>query len=135
MPNHLKISYKFETHHSLQSSDGIKSDHKVIYAKSKRNDNEINFKTEILDLRLSNITNYVTDLSKINWTDLYKNYNLNGDQRCDLFYQKISTAMGCIPVQKITVNENQKEWITPVCMAIAEKAHEKNTKQLVKRTF
>ena len=74
----------------------------------------------VLDFRRSNISVFLSSLTKINWKKLYL---LDGDidEKCALFDTLISPALASIPTSRVLITEKDKPWISPVCQHIVKR--------------
>lgn len=67
----------------------------------------------LYDLRKSYIEAFVTELSRVNWSSLYKIKSV--DQKCNFFHEVLNAAVNkTIPKKLIKMSSKEKPWMTPL---------------------
>lgn len=91
-----------------------RSDHNGVFAEPIHPSYTTTKVTKLLyDLRNSNIENFLSLLSRVNWSPLYLSIK-SVDDKCDFFHETLSKIMQqTIPTTCVEMSETDKPWVTP----------------------
>ena len=66
----------------------------------------------VYDCRLPNLQEFITNLSKCSFADLYREPDM--DKKTDIFYERFCKCLSVIPSKQITMTMKDKPWMSPL---------------------
>ena len=88
------------------------SDHNAVLSKPTVSPLSQSFSRILYDYRASNIEQFNDELSKVNWSVLYREPDI--DNKCTIFYSELSKCVNKIPKITVKMSTRDKPWITPL---------------------
>ena len=86
-----------------------------------KDNTEFYIEKPVYDLKKSNITRFVTELSQHDWSFLYHR-NSDYEQICNLFHQKLNNVfIDTIPVDFVKCTPKDKPWVTTYVKSLINK--------------
>jgi len=112
--DHCLISRRIYQKFSSEVKDPLSnSDHNSVFIYRNFNIKHQHVKRVFMDLRSSNLENFISSMSEIDWVPLYNMQDVN--EQVEFYTQAFHSCIRDIPSYSVMMTKNDKKWITPLC--------------------